>query len=95
MKTKSKSFSSFGFSMAESDQSPKEPKLNSEGYFGQKVIIEKAPNGIQFKEVQITVIDKVIERFNKYDGVILKAYMGAGKTWMSMAIMSAIRLQAE
>lgn len=45
-------------------------------------------DGVTFTRRQLDVMLKVIAKFDEYDGLILKAYMGAGKTFMSMAIMN-------
>ena len=49
--------------------------------------------GFKFTAQQTDSIKKVIARLQGYDGVIFKAYMGAGKTYMSVAIMYYIRVR--
>lgn len=50
---------------------------------------------ITFNPRQVESIHKVIERFDEYDAVIFKAYMGAGKTYMAVAIMYYLRRKAK
>lgn len=59
--------------------------------FGKSVRTSSNPNGIEFNRKQLDVMLQVIAKFDEYDGLILKAYMGAGKTFMSMAIMNYMR----
>ena len=55
----------------------------------------KIEDGFKFTVQQRDSIKKVIARLQAYDGVIFKAYMGAGKTYMSVAIMYYIRARAQ
>jgi hypothetical protein len=55
----------------------------------------KKKMGVQFFDYQTSVMSDVMRKFDNYDGIILKAYMGAGKTVMSMGIMQTIRAKSE
>ena len=59
--------------------------------FGKGIRTPSLQQGINFSSTQLDVMLRVIKKFDEYDGLILKAYMGAGKTFMSMAIMNYIR----
>jgi hypothetical protein len=59
--------------------------------FGKGIRTPSLQQGINFSSTQLDVMLRVIKKFDEYDGLILKAYMGAGKTFMSMAIMNYMR----